>query len=191
MYSRKLSLVYLGFSKTISPLSKSLPIIKLLPDIETPLVLTSYKYKVSFSSLITLLSPSQDSVILLPRDNASSLGLRKLTDKESLKKALSILSSKIEAPSFWKERVERNQSLLKEGSVEALCKIISNLYSRQKIKELPTIEKRLYDNALDMLISEAMSVLKKSEEDIRKIIFSYLENGAEFRFNCNSSRVIS
>ncbi len=140
---------------------------------------------------LKLFSPSQDSVILLPRDNASSLGLRKLTDKESLKKALSILSSKIEAPSFWKERVERNQSLLKEGSVEALCKIISNLYSRQKIKELPTIEKRLYDNALDMLISEAMSVLKKSEEDIRKIIFSYLEDGAEFRFNCNSSRVIS
>ncbi len=122
---------------------------------------------------------SQDSIILLPEDNALTLGLRHLTDRDELVSALRTLSDDSgDEDREWKHRVEKNTARLKEGTPLSICKVVSTLYRRSKMKELPTVEKKLYDNALVMLVDEASSVLKKSEEEVRKLVFSYLEGFA-------------
>ncbi len=125
---------------------------------------------------LKLSSLSQDSIILLPEDNAPALGLRHLTGKDELVSALKTLSDDAsDEDREWKHRVEKNTARLKEGTASSICKVVSTLYRRSKIKELPTVEKKLYDSALVMLVDEASSVLKKSEEEVRKLVFSYLE----------------
>ncbi len=127
-------------------------------------------------SYLKLTSLSQDSIILLPEDNAASLGLRHLTERDELMSAFNILKEDEGAEDKeWKHRVEKNTALLKEGTALSICRVVSSLYRRSKVKELPSVEKKLYDSALVMLVDEASSVLKKSEEEVRKLIFSYLE----------------
>ncbi len=126
---------------------------------------------------LKLTSLSQDSTVLLPVDNAVNLGLRHLSTKEELMASLKTLSSPSpDDDRDWKHRVERNTERLRRGSAEDICRVVSSLYQRSKVRELPSVEKKLYDNALVMLVDEASSVLKKNEEIVRKLVFSYLEN---------------
>lgn len=131
-------------------------------------------------SYLKLASLSTEEIVLLPVENAVNLGLRHLVNKDELFSSLEVLSLHEEEEKEWKHRVEKNSSLLKEGKTTSTCRVISSLYRRSKIKQLPSVEKRLYDKALGMLVDEAVSVLKKSEEEARKLIFSYLEKSAEF-----------
>lgn len=122
-------------------------------------------------------SRNSDSIILLPVDNAVNLGLRHLVTRSELLSSLSILKEKTEDnDKEWKHRVEKNTMLLKSGVTSSICRVISSLYQRSLRKGLPSVEKRIYDSALVMLVDEASSVLKRSREEIRKLIFSYLEN---------------
>ena len=126
---------------------------------------------------LKLSSLSQDSIVLLPVDNAVNLGLRHLSTKDELLASLRTLSAPAtDEDKEWKHRVEKNTERLKKGTPEDICRVVSSLYQRSKIRELPSVEKKLYDSALVMLVDEASSVLKKSEENVRKLVFSYLEN---------------
>jgi CarD family transcriptional regulator len=43
------------------------------------------------------------------------------------------------------------------------------------VKELPVQQRKLYDNALNLLIDESSYALKKDPSEIKKLIFSKLE----------------
>lgn len=117
-----------------------------------------------------------DMDVLLPSDNAANLGLRHLATAEDVKKALSTLSKKIKVSTTdWKTRLQENQVLLKEGSLDSVALVVNSLYRRSKVKELPALERRLYDSALTMLVDESSSVLGIGREEIRKDIFLKLE----------------
>lgn len=138
---------------------------------------------------IKLYDESSDSTILIPVVKARELGLRHLVNKEELLSAFKTLqdsTSPIE--SDWKKRLLENQTLIKEGSIGSITKVVSTLYRRSKVRSLPSVEKRLYDNAINMLVDESSYVLNKDVEEIRKIIFSYLENAKSLFPNSNSSR---
>ncbi len=118
-----------------------------------------------------------DMDILLPTENAEKLGLRHLATKEEAEDAIASLkqSLKYNAHTDWKERLQENQDLIKEGSLLSVASVVNTLYRRSKIKELPALEKRLYDSALIMLVDETSSVLGLSLEEMRRQIFSVLE----------------
>ena len=123
---------------------------------------------------------STDSIVLLPVDNALRLGLRHLTPRSEMILCIKSLANKEKEEEMeWKHRVEKNTALIKEGKASSLCRVISSLYNRSKAKSLPSVEKKLYEKALSMLVDEASSVLKKSEEEVRKIVFSYLKSGVQ------------
>ena len=112
----------------------------------------------------------------MPSDHASNLGLRHLASKNEVYKALQSLSKEIKASSTdWKTRLLENQQLLKEGTLESIAQIVNSLYRRSKVKQLPALERKLYDSALSMLVDESSSVLGIGREDTRKEIFLKLE----------------
>ena len=119
---------------------------------------------------------ASDMDVLLPVDNASALGLRHLASATEAKKAISSLSEKWESRAMdWKQRLVANQELMKDGSLLAVAKVVSSLYRRSKVKELPIQERKLYDNALAILVDESSSVLGIGTEEMKKKIFAKLE----------------
>ena len=118
-----------------------------------------------------------DMDVLLPADNASVLGLRLTASAKEVKEALLSLSkTNGTISSDWKTRFQENQALLKDGRVSSVAMIVNNLYRRSKIKELPALERKLYDTAISMLVDESSYVLGIDKEDMRKEIFLKLEN---------------
>jgi len=90
--------------------------------------------------------------------------------------ALALMSEKFEPnPSDWKLRYQMNLDLLKKGSIQDIAKIVRSLYNRSKVKELPILEKKLYDSAQALLEDELSISLNKSKKDVAEVIHERLE----------------
>ena len=114
--------------------------------------------------------------LLIPVNKACELGVRSIVTKDEAQKAINSMSSRMEpVPADWKLRYQKNQDLIRSGTIGAIAKVVQSLYHRSKIKELPVQERKLYDNALCLLIDEASYAMKKDKEEISTLIFSKLE----------------
>ena len=69
-----------------------------------------------------------------------------------------------------------NLDLLKSGSVIDIATVVRTLYHRSKVKELPIQERKLFDNALKILVDEISFSLDKSKVDVEDLIFNSLES---------------
>ncbi len=117
-----------------------------------------------------------DMTVMIPTSKAEELGVRAIVSPEESKKALELITKEYEpVPTDWKMRYQMNVDLLKKGSVLDIATVVTTLYHRSKIKELPILERKLYDNALKLLIDEISFSLGKSKDDIEQLIFSKLE----------------
>jgi CarD family transcriptional regulator len=117
-----------------------------------------------------------DMTVMVPVDKAKELGIRAIVPKKDAERALALISEAYEPiPSDWKLRYQMNLDLLKKGSVLDIATIVRSLYHRSKIKELPILERKLYDSALKLLEDEISFSLNKSKETVEELIFSHLE----------------
>ncbi len=117
-----------------------------------------------------------DMTVMVPVDKAKELGIRAIVPKKDAERALALISEQYEPiPSDWKLRYQMNLDLLKKGSVLDIATIVRSLYHRSKIKELPILERKLYDSALKLLEDEISFSLNKSKETVEELIFSHLE----------------
>jgi CarD family transcriptional regulator len=117
-----------------------------------------------------------DMTIMVPVDKAVELGIRAIVPKDEAQKALELICEEFEPiPSDWKQRYQMNLDLLKKGSIIDIAMIVRALYHRSKVKELPILERKLYDSALRLLVDEVSFSLKKSKDDVETMIFNRLE----------------
>jgi CarD family transcriptional regulator len=117
-----------------------------------------------------------DMTVMVPVDKAKELGIRAIVPKKEAEAALRLISEQYEPiPSDWKLRYQMNLDLLKKGSVQDIATIVRSLYHRSKIKELPILERKLYDSALKLLEDEVSFSLNKTKEEVEELIFSRLE----------------
>jgi CarD family transcriptional regulator len=117
-----------------------------------------------------------DMTIMVPVDKAQGLGIRPIVPRDEAMRALELIGEEYEPiPSDWKLRYQMNLDLLKKGSVSDIASIVRSLYHRSKVKELPILERKLYDSALKLLVDEIAYSLKKSRDETETMIFSRLE----------------
>ena len=117
-----------------------------------------------------------DMTIMVPVDKAAELGVRPTVSRDEAMKALDLISEDYEPiPTDWKMRYQMNLDLLKKGSIRDIASIVRSLYHRSKVKELPILERKLYDSALKLLEDEVSISLRKSREEVQTMIFSRLE----------------
>jgi CarD family transcriptional regulator len=117
-----------------------------------------------------------DMTIMAPVDKASELGIRSTVSKEEALKALELMSENFEPiPSDWKLRYQMNLDLLKKGSIRDIACIVRSLYHRSKVKELPILEKKLYDSAQRLLEDELSISLRKTKNEVEDLIHERLE----------------
>jgi len=117
-----------------------------------------------------------DMTIMVPVDKALELGVRPTVSRDEAMKALELISEDYDPiPSDWKMRYQMNLELLKKGSIRDIASIVRSLYHRSKVKELPILERKLYDSALKLLEDEISISLRKSKDEVQNMIFSRLE----------------
>ncbi|GAB6089165.1 CarD family transcriptional regulator [Spirochaeta dissipatitropha] len=118
-----------------------------------------------------------DMTVMVPVDKAEPLGIRAIVDKASAEHALQLVGEASDPiPADWKMRYQMNLDLLKEGSVSDIARVVRSLYHRSKVKELPILERKLFDSALTLLVAETSSALGKTKKEMEEAIFSRLES---------------
>ncbi len=117
-----------------------------------------------------------DMTVMIPVDKAEELGIRAIVSKKDAQEALNLISEDYEPVSTdWKMRYQLNLDLLKKGSVKDIATVVRALYHRSKVKELPILERKLFDNALKLLVDEISFSLGEKKEEVEELIFSKLE----------------
>jgi CarD family transcriptional regulator len=117
-----------------------------------------------------------DMTIMVPVDKADELGIRPIVDKKEANKALKLISEAYEpVPADWKLRYQTNLDLLKKGSVLDIATVVRALYHRSRVKELPILERKLYDSALKLLVDEISFSLQKGKEEVEELVLSKLD----------------
>ena len=117
-----------------------------------------------------------DMTIMVPTDKAVQIGIRKIVAKKESEKALKLISEKDEPlTTDWKLRYQINLDLLKKGTIGDIAKVVRSLYHRSKQKELPILERKIFDNAIRLLIDEVSHSLNKNKSESEHLIFSRLE----------------
>jgi len=117
-----------------------------------------------------------DMTIMVPVDKAVELGIRPTVSRDEANKALELISEDYDPiPTDWKMRYQMNLELLKKGSIRDIASIVRSLYHRSKVKELPILERKLFDSAMKLLEDEISISLKKPKEDVQSMILARLE----------------
>ena len=117
-----------------------------------------------------------DMTVMVPCARAEELGIRAIVSKKEAQKALELISEDFEPiPSDWKLRYQMNLDLLKKGSVVDIATIVRSLYHRSKVKELPILERKLYDSARKLLEDEITYALNIPRSEVEALIHTHLE----------------
>lgn len=117
-----------------------------------------------------------DMTVMVPVSKCDDLGIRAIVSPEEAQKALDMMGEEFESiTSDWKQRYQQNLDLLKKGTVTDIASIVRCLYHRSKVKELPILERKLYDSTRKLLEDEISIALGKTPKEIEAIIHAKLE----------------
>lgn len=130
-----------------------------------------------------------DMTIMVPVDRCTELGIRSIVSAAEAEQALQTIGEDFEpVTSDWKLRYQMNLDLLKKGTVSDIAMIVRSLYRRSKVKELPILERKLYDSAKKLLEDEISFALDKPLKEVEALIHEKLEPpGAENEIKRNNS----
>ena len=119
---------------------------------------------------------ASDMIVMVPVEKAEDLGIRSIVSSEEAEKALNSLSDDFEPiTSDWKLRYQMNLDLLKKGTIADIAAIVRCLYNRSKVKELPILERKLYDQAKKLLEDEISIAMGIDVKEIESQIHTKLE----------------
>jgi CarD family transcriptional regulator len=118
-----------------------------------------------------------DMTVMIPIEKSEELGLRGVVSNEKIDKVFDILKQETpdENDDNWKNRYNTNQTKIKSGSILELAEVVRNLYIRNQKKELSTSEKRLFDNALQLMVDEIALSKNQEKVEVEHMISDILE----------------
>lgn len=119
---------------------------------------------------------ASDMTVMIPVERCDELGIRSIVNAKKAQETLDSLGDDFEPiTNDWKLRYQMNLDLLKKGSVDDIATIVRCLYHRSKIKELPILERKLYDSAKKLLEDEISFALEKTTKEVESLIHTKLE----------------
>lgn len=110
----------------------------------------------------------------VPVDRPEAVGLRRITEAKRIPELISCLKTEVDLPEGWTPRHRREQTLLAEGDIFRIAELVGTLYRRDLEKPLSVTERRIMDEARQMVATEvAMSLdvpLEQADEKIGKAL---------------------
>jgi len=117
-----------------------------------------------------------NSRLMVPTQNTDRVGLRRLYQQKEIKSLFSLLEQRVpKAHTDWKGRYRENLEKMKTGRLEDVAEVLKNLNEVSKKKSLSFREKKMYDRAKYLLVSEVAIVKGIPEIEAEKLIAKSLE----------------
>ncbi len=118
-----------------------------------------------------------DMKVMVPRGNALEVGLRPIIGSEEVPKVYEVLGAEKTAMSQnWNRRYRANMEKMKTGDIFSVAEVVRNLGIRDREKGLSTGERRMLENAKQILTSEMAMAEDRSCEEITREIDSILDS---------------
>lgn len=109
--------------------------------------------------------------VMVPTAKAEEIGVRNIITKESAGKVFEILEeNETEMSNNWNKRYRDNMEKMKSGDIYEVADVVRNLSFKQKEKGLSTGEKKMLNNAKQILVSELVLAEHASEEEVETLI---------------------
>lgn len=108
-----------------------------------------------------------DMTVMVPIDHAAASGLREVIDAEQVPDVLSVLQDReVLINGNWNSRYRANLAKIKTGDIFAVAEVVRNLSLRERDKGLSAIERKMLNNARQILISELVLAEDAEEEQV-------------------------
>lgn len=122
----------------------------------------------------------RDMTILVPQNNVTSVGIRKLSSITHIDALFRVLAEPVAeqspdaCPCNWNKRNKEYQFKLRSGNIEEICKIYRDLRAIEKRKELSFGERSLLQQT-ELLLVEEIALVKdvqeeKAAEELRAVL---------------------
>lgn len=99
--------------------------------------------------------PVGNMKVYIPMNNVNQLGIREVISSEEVPRVLKILENESTLPTLaWNRRYRANMDRMKSGDIYSIAEVVRSLSQRDREKGLSTGEKKMYDNACQILVSE-------------------------------------
>lgn len=116
--------------------------------------------------------PINDLKVMVPVKNAKEIGVRDISDADTMEKVLKALSSEEEVsmPKNWNRRYRYNLDKIKSGDLMEIADVVRSLESLDREKSLSTGERKILNEAKQIIVSEMVLVFEKNVEEVTKLI---------------------
>ena len=119
---------------------------------------------------------ANNSRLMVPITNSDRVGLRRLYQQKEIKGLLGQLEERVQkSHSDWKGRYRDNLEKMKTGRLEDVADVLKNLNEVSKKKSLSFREKKMYDRAKYLIVSEVAIVKDIPELEAEKLIEKSLD----------------
>lgn len=109
--------------------------------------------------------------VMVPTDKAEEVGVRSVIGKEEAAKVMSVLGqNETEMSQNWNKRYRDNMDKMKSGDIYEVADVVRNLSFKQKEKGLSTGEKKMLNNAKQILVSELVLAEHASQEEVEQLV---------------------
>ena len=109
--------------------------------------------------------------VMIPTAKADEVGVRNIIDKDSADKVLGVLErDETQMDKNWNKRYRDNMEKMKSGDVYEIADVVRNLSFKQKEKGLSTGEKKMLNNAKQILVSELVLAEHSSQDEVEQLI---------------------
>lgn len=115
--------------------------------------------------------PIGDMKVMIPTNNIKGIGLRQVIDEEGVQRVLNILNDRSNTSTQnWNQRYRNNLEKIKSGNIYEVAEVVRNLMLRENDKGLSTGERKMLENARQILISELVLARGTEEKKIESML---------------------
>lgn len=114
----------------------------------------------------------------VPVPKAASVGMRKLSEPEVVKKGLDTLTGRARIKrTMWSRRAQEYEAKINSGDLVSIAEVVRDLYRSDAQPEQSYSERQLYEAALDRMAREVSVVMKLTDSEVLKLLEEQLQKG--------------
>ena len=124
--------------------------------------------------------------VFVPTAKAEEIGVRNIIDKETAGKVIRVLEQdSTEMSMKWNKRYRDNVEKLKTGDAFEVADIVRNLSFKQKEKGLSTTEKKMLNNAKQILVSELVLSEGMEQKEVEELVENKINASYELHISAS------